>query len=256
MCQRVSARHFLEEFMYRSLIVLAFTAVPLVAQQPAGTGPGPMRPTSQISTSANGEARYVPDRATISMGVQTRALTAAKASADNAVKQKAVIEAIRAQGIAPEQISTENYMLNAEQVYNPQAGDKAPRITGYVATNTVRVEVKKIDQVGALIDAAIAKGANEVNSLDFHSSAPDSLRRVALADAYQQAVADARVLAKAAGGELGELIELTTAPQGGERPPQPMYRLAAQAVSTPISVGEATMSVGVMARWRFVAGVK
>jgi uncharacterized protein YggE len=240
--------------MYRSIIAVAFVAFPLVAQQPAGAGPQPMRP-SQISTSANGEARYVPDRATISLGVQSRALTAAKASADNAVKQKAVIDAIRAQGIAPEQISTVNYMLNAEQVYNPQAGDKAPRITGYVATNTVRVEVKKIDQVGALIDASIAKGANEVNSLDFHSSAPDSLRRVALADAYKQAVADATVLAQAAGGQLGELIELTTGTQDGGGPPRPMYQLA-KAASTPISVGEATMSVGVVARWRFVTGSK
>lgn len=242
--------------MYRSLIAIVVAALPLVAQQPVGTGPVPIHSPSQISTSANGEVRYVPDRATISLGVQTRALTAAKASADNAIKQKAVIDAIRAQGIAADQISTVNYSLNAEQVYNPQAGDKAPRITGYVAMNTVRVEVKKIDQVGALIDATIAKGANEVNSLEFHSSAPDSLRRVALADAYKQAIADATALAQAAGGQLGELMELSTGMQGGGGPPQPMYRLAAQAVNTPISVGEATMSVGVMARWRFVTGVK
>ena len=242
--------------MYRSLIAVAFVALPLVAQQPAGNGPAPMHPPSQISTSANGEVRYVPDRATISLGVQTRALTAAKASADNASKQRAVIDAVRALGIAADQISTVNYTLNAEQVYNPQAGDKAPRITGYVATNTVRVEVKKIEQVGALIDAAIAKGANEVSSLDFHSSAPDSLRRVALADAYKQAIADAAVLAQAAGGQLGELIDLSTGAEGGGGPPQPMYRLAAQTVSTPISVGEATLSVGVMARWRLITGVK
>ena len=239
----------------RSLIALAIVALPLSAQQPAGTLAGPMHPPSQISTSATGEARYIPDRATISVGVQTRALTAAKASADNAVKQKAVIEAIRSLGIAADQISTVNYNLNAEQVYNPQAGDKAPRITGYVATNTVRVEVKKIEQVGALIDAAIAKGANEVNSLDFHSSAPDSLRRVALANAYKQAAADAAVLAKAAGGQLGELMELTTGTQGEGGGPQPMYRLAG-AAATPISVGEAMLSVGIMARWRFVAGSK
>src|ERR1700733_13285388 len=133
--------------MYRSLIAISFFAMSLAAQQPAGNapGPGPMRPPSVISTSATGEVRYIPDRATISMGVQTRALTAAKASADNAVKQRAVIDAIKAMGIAADQISTENFSLNAEQVYNPPA-DKAPRITGYVATNTVRVEVKKVDQ--------------------------------------------------------------------------------------------------------------
>lgn len=239
-------------FMSRSLLPLAFAALPLAAQQPAGNGPGPMRPPSVISTSATGEARYVPDRATISLGVQTRALTAAKASADNAIKQRAVIDAIRAQGIAADQISTVNYNLNAEQVYNPQAGDKAPRITGYVATNTVRVEVKKIDQVGGLIDAAIAKGANEVNSLDFHSSAPDSLRRVALADAYRQALADATVLAQAAGGQLGELIELTTGSSGGGQP-QPMYRMAAQAApSTPISIGETGLNAAIVARWRLI----
>jgi uncharacterized protein YggE len=240
----------------RSLLPLAFLALPLSAQQPAGGALGPTHPPSVISTSATGEARYVPDRATISLGVQTRALTAAKASADNAIKQRAVIDAIRAQGIAADQISTVNYNLNAEQVYNPQAGDKGPRITGYVAMNTVRVEVKKIDQVGALIDAAIAKGANEVNSLDFHSSAPDSLRRVALADAYRQALADATVLAQAAGGQLGELIELTTGSSGGGQP-QPMYRMSAQAAaSTPISVGETALNAVVMARWRLITASK
>lgn len=243
--------------MYRSLIAGAFFAVSLTAQQPAGNipGPGAMRPPSVISTSATGEARYIPDRATISMGVQTRAVTAAKASADNAVKQRAVIDAIRAQGIAADQISTVNYNLNAEQVYNPQAGDKAPRVTGYVATNTVRVEVKKVEQVGALIDAAIAKGANDISSLDFHSSAPDSLRRVALADAYRQAVADATVLAQAAGGQLGELIELSTG--GSSEEPQPrVMGFAKAALSTPISVGEQGSTAVVMARWRFVTGVK
>jgi uncharacterized protein YggE len=242
--------------MQRSLIAILLAAFPLAAQQPAGTGPAPMPPVSQISTSATGEARYVPDRATISMGVQTRAATAAKASAENAIKQRAVIDAIRAQGVAPEQISTVNYALNAEQEFNPQAGDKAPKVTGYVATNTVRVEVRKVDQVGALIDAAIAKGANDVSSLDFHSSKPDSLRRVALADAYRQAFADATVLAKAAGGQLGELLELST--NGSNVPPQPYMQIRSMKADagTPIETGELATNVAVMARWRFVNGVR
>jgi len=242
--------------MYRPLLVTMLAMVsPLSAQQPSGTMPGPVRPPSVISTSAIGEARYVPDRATISIGVQTRAVTAAKASADNAIKQRAVIDAIRAQGIAADQISTVNYNLNAEQVYNPQAGDKAPRVTGYVATNTVRVEVKKVEQVGTLIDAAIAKGANDVSSLDFHASAPDSLRRVALAEAYRQAVADATVLARAAGGQLGELMELTTGDAGDGVQPRAMG-FAKMAAPTPISVGEQSLSAGVVARWRFIADSK
>jgi uncharacterized protein YggE len=242
--------------MRHSLAVIALTAFPLAAQQPAANGPMPMRPP-EVTTSATGEARFVPDRATISMGVQTRAPTAAKASAENATKQRAVIDAIRAQGIAPEQISTVNYSLNAEQEYNPQAGDRAPRVTGYVATNTVRVEVRRVDQVGTLIDAAIAKGANDVSSLNFHSSQPDSLRRVALADAYKQAYADAMALARAAGGQLGELIEMST---GGYRePPQPFamqIRGAKSMETTPIEAGELSMTVSVVARWRYLNGAR
>jgi uncharacterized protein len=252
--------------MQRSFMVLALASVslagfpvagfPVAAQQPVGNGPMATRPPSEISTSATGEARYVPDRATISMGVQTRAATAARASAENAIKQRAVIDAIRAQGIAPEQISTVNYSLNADQQFNPQAGDRTPKVVGYIATNTVRVEVRKVDQVGALIDAAIAKGANDVSSLDFHSSIPDSLRRLALSDAYRQAFADATVLARAAGGQLGELIELSTSNSGS--PPQPyrMESMAAKAANTPIETGELAINAAIMARWRFISGVK
>jgi uncharacterized protein len=246
-------------YMQRSLVVIALAVLPLAgfsvdAQQPVGNGPALTRPSSEISTSATGEARYVPDRATISMGVQTRAATAARASAENAVKQRAVIDAIRAQGVAPEQISTVNYSLNADEQFNPQAGDKAPKVVGYIATNTVRVEVRKVEQVGALIDAAIAKGANDVSSLDFHSSMPDSLRRLALSDAYRKAFADAAVLARAAGGQLGELIELST--NSSASPPQP-YRIesmAAKGANTPIETGELSVIAGILARWRFIAG--
>jgi uncharacterized protein len=240
-----------------SLIALAFVALPLAAQQSPGAVPAPARPPSEISTSATGEARYVPDRATISMGVQTRAATAAKASADNAIKQRAIIDAIRAQGIAPEQISTVNYSLNADLQFNPQAGDRSPKVVGYIATNTVRVEVKKVEQVGVLIDAAIAKGANDVSSLDFHSSMPDSLRRLALADAYRQALADATVLARAAGGQLGELIELSTS--GSPGVPQPVaIRMSAlkSAETTPVEAGEQAINAAVMARWRLVTAPK
>jgi uncharacterized protein YggE len=245
--------------MHRSLIALMTITLPLAAQQPVQPAPGSMGGSmhlpGQISTSATGEARYTPDRATISLGVQTRAVSAARASADNATKQRAVIDALRAQGIAADQISTENYSLSAIQVFEPNTGDRSPRITGYNVSNTVRVEVKKVEQVGALIDAAIAKGANEVSSLSFHSSAPDSLRRVALADGFRQAEADAKVLAQSAGGRLGELIEVTTAGTGIPVP-RPIEFLAAKAASTPIAVGEMSADVAIMARWRFVEGVK
>lgn len=241
-----------------SIIVLGvpFTMPAAAAQEPAQPAMHMMTPIPEIVTSAQGEARYTPDRANIYIGVQTRAQTAEKAGAENAKKQQAVIDAIRSLGIAKEQISTVNYNVYPEQQYHPDQGDKEPKIVGYNVTNTVRVEVRDIAKVGAVIDTALSKGANNINSLDFYSSNEDGARRQALAEAVERARGDADALAKGAGGRLGEVLELSSAPVSGQPRPVPMMMMAKadSRTATPINPGEQTLTVTVMARWKFVAG--
>lgn len=242
---------------FASLAALLVIVAPLGAQQVAPV-PAAVRPPS-VTTTAQGEARVTPDRATIYIGVQTRAATAAQASADNARKQRAVIDTMRAMGIPESQISTVGYNVYPEQSFQPDKGDRAPRIVGYNVTNTVRVEVRKIDQLGRLLDAALAKGANAINSLDFSSSNEDDARRSALALAVQRARGDAEALARGAGGRLGELVELSSVPlSSGPRPlAGPLMQMSrAEAAPTPINPGEETVTVTVVARWRFLAGAK
>jgi uncharacterized protein YggE len=208
-------------------------------------------PAPQISTSANGEARVQPDRATIMFAVETRAQTAAKAGADNAKRQKAVIDSLKKHGLAEGQISTTGYSVAPEMRYD----GKQPQVVGYVARNTVRAEVNKIDEVGTLIDASLGAGANVVSSLRFYSSKADEARKTALADAVGKARSDAEVMAKAAGGTLGTLLELSTA--GVARPMGEEFAMArmatADAAQTPIEPGEQTITVFVSARWAFIA---
>jgi uncharacterized protein len=204
----------------------------------------------QIVTSASGEARLAPDRANVLIGVQTRAATAAAAARDNNARQQAVIAAIGAAGIPREQISTENYNVYAE-TRSDRAGQN-PVVSGYVVTNVVRVEVRRTEQVGPVIDAALGKGANQINGLEFFSSNTDAGRRQALAEAIGKARGDAEAMARAARGHLGQLLELSTEDSG----PVPMYRSRqldkASAMATPIEPGELTLRVAVTARWQFV----
>ena len=204
----------------------------------------------QIVTSASGEARLAPDRANVLVGVQTRASTAAAAARENNARQQAISAAITATGIPKEQISTENYNVYAE-TRSDRAGQN-PTVIGYVVTNVVRVEVRRTDQVGPVIDAALAKGANQINSLEFFSSNTDAGRRQALSEAIGKARGDAEAMARAAGGGLGQLLELSTAEVG---PPRPLYRAAAMmdksAAPTPIEPGELTLRVAVTGRWQF-----
>lgn len=167
----------------------------LPAQAPA---PGPAAPP-QISTTAVGEARVQPDRATILFAVETRAPTAARAGSDNASRQRAVLDTLRKLGLAEGQLSTTGYAVSPEMRYDA----KQPQVVGYVARNMVQADVRRIDQVGSLIDAALAAGANVVSSLRFFSSRADEARRSALADAVGKARADAEAMARAAGGSLG-----------------------------------------------------
>lgn len=233
--------------------VMLFAAVSLSAQQ--ASSPMPVAPPPSIITSAQGEARVTPDRATIYIGVETHAATAAQASTANAQKQRAVIDTLHALGIGNDQISTTNYNVYPQQSFQPDKGDKVPKVVGYNVTNTVRVEVRKLEQLGTLLDAVLTKGANAINSLEFYSSNQDEARRSALTMAVARARGDAEALAKGAGGHLGELLEVSSAPMSLPPRPYPMamrMEMAKGADSTPIAPGEQTLNVNVTATWRFL----
>ncbi|HEX5435683.1 MAG TPA: SIMPL domain-containing protein [Gemmatimonadaceae bacterium] len=240
------------------LILAIMLCPPLAAQQSTPQATGVSRgPVPQVATTAEGEASVTPDRATIMIGVQTRASTAAEASAENARKQRAVIDTLRALGVAANQIRTVNFSVYPEQRYHPNEGDSTPRIVGYNVVNTVQVHVQHLDRIGPLIDAALASGANGINSLELTASNTDDARRTALAAALSRARGDAEALARAAGGRLGGLIDVNT---GGMAVPRPVMRMQMSGMAeaarapTPISPGEETMHVTVTARWHFVGG--
>lgn len=226
----------------------------LRAQGAAVVTPNPSLPAT-IAVSGMGEATVVPDRARLSIGVQTQAATAADASSRNATQQRAVIDALRGLGIAAERISTSGYNVYPEQAYDQAT--RRSRITGYNVQNTVTVELERITQVGPALDAVLARGANLVSSLQFYSSQAEAVRRRALQNAVERARADAEAMATAADGRLGDLVDLSS---DVSAPPRPVMEMAmdrarvASADATPVSAGTQTVNATVSARWRFVAG--
>jgi uncharacterized protein YggE len=233
-----------------SVLGLALISTPLMAQQSASITPIEQIP--EISIASHGEAKVAPDRATIQISVQTRAATAAAAASENATKQAAVIAAIRALGIGADQISTTGYNVYPEQRYEP---NREPTTVGYNVTNTVSVDVRKLDQIGPVIDAALSKGANMISSLQFYASNTDEARRSAITSAVQKGRLDAEAAARAAGGSLGALIEINVGVQPQPRPiimARTTAMQSSEAAPTPISPGDQTVAVDITARWRFI----
>jgi uncharacterized protein YggE len=233
----------------RALLSLALLGIstPVLAQQGDN-----MAAIPQIAVASRGEVKVNPDRANIQISVQTRAETAAAAASENARKQKAVIDGLRALGIDAKDISTAGYNVYPEQRYEP---NKEPVIVGYNVTNTLSVDLKSINMVGPAIDAALAKGANMINSLQFFASNTDAARQEAIAIAVKKARSDADAAARAAGGSITGLLEINV---GAYYPPPPRplemkVRGAVASSDTPISAGDLTISVDVSSRWAFSA---
>jgi len=235
-----------------SAILLAFLAPLTVHAQDSRAADVPV---PMISVVRRGEVKVSPDRATIQISVQTRAPTAATAATENANKQQSVLAALRALGLGNDQLSTINYNVYPEQRYEQ---GKEPVIVAYNVTNTILAEVRRLNQVGPVIDAALSHGANMITSLQFYASNTEAARRTAIATAIEKARADADAAARAAHGSLGTLLEINI---GSYSPPPPrpmmmMNRLAAGVAKedTPINPGEETLSVEVSTRWRFIPG--
>src|SRR4051812_33349802 len=148
---------------YRIIAGLWMLLAPMPSQ--AQDSRAPFEP--QIAVAGRGEVKVSPDRATIQISVQTRATTAAAAATENATKLQSVLSALRALGLTNDQLSTINYNVYPEQRYD--AG-REPVIIGYNVTNTVLADVRRLNQVGPIIDAALSHGANMITSLQFYAS--------------------------------------------------------------------------------------
>lgn len=226
------------------LVALGASAGALPAQGAMGHPMMEERPA--LFVSADAEVRVVPDRARMGIAVETRGRTSQAAGAENARIQTAVLDALRRQGIESAQIQTRALQVHPEYQY-PREGGR-PTVTGYVARNEVTVEVRDLSKVGGIIDAALAQGATNVNGPQFYLANPDSSRREALDAAVRKAMADAQVMARAAGVRVGRVLELATDATGGgveSAPQMAMMRVAADAAPTPVETGLITVRANV-----------
>ena len=209
----------------------------------------------QVTTSATADVELKPDRATLVFSVESRGASAASAGAETARKQLEVLDTLRKLGVGADQMTTASIQISPEYVYPGE--NKPPRIAAYVARNAVRVEVRRIDLAGALIDAGLSQGATGIGSLEFSSTKHDDARRQAIELAVVKAKGEAEAMARAAGGSLGGLIELAAQP-AYERPiaiamDAVRSMSAAAAGPMPVSPGLLKVSATVTGKWGYAS---
>jgi len=184
-----------------------------VAPQAAvAAGGGYALPGQQTGLSVTGMGRIQakPDVATVSVGLQTTANTAQEAMAQNSAQMEKVIAAIKGQGITDDDIRTTGVNLVPVYEQRRDPSTQPPRVVGYRATNQVRVEVKDLSKVGAVLDAAVTAGANLAGGVSFSIRDVQAVSDQALRQAVADAQRKAQTIATAAGVKLGAVTSIFT----------------------------------------------
>jgi uncharacterized protein YggE len=202
--------------------------------------------TRTITVSGSGTAYLTPDIAHISIGVHTEGKDAAQAVDSNNTQTQKVITALKNAGIADKDIQTTNFSIYPQQQFDSQ-GKPTGEIT-YVVDNTVFVTVRNLDNIGKVLNEAVAAGANSISGIQFdvtdRTQALSDARKAAVTDAHAQA----QELAQAAGVGLGPVqsINVSSSPQ----PPVPVaqFRAAGAAMESPqvpVQSGQLVVTVDV-----------
>jgi uncharacterized protein YggE len=218
----------MKRFLISSVALALAIGVPTAGLAQGATVLQPLAGT-RLDISATGEVTRVPDLAIISAGVQTLQPTATAAIEENAARMERVRAALRRAGIADRDIQTSSINLNPEYRY---AENQPPLLTGYRASNSVNVKFRDLKRSGAILDALVREGANQLNgpslTIDKPEEAYDEARVKAIAAGQRRAELYARALGK----RVVRLLSVSEG-MGSFPPPMPMAyaRDSAMAVS-------------------------
>lgn len=205
--------------------------------------------TRTVSVTGNGVITGTPDQATIYVGVRTDAATSAEALTDNNEQMTALINTIKASGVAARDIQTSDFSIY------PRYADRTDgelRVVGYEVSNSVHITVRDLTKLGTILDAAVRAGGNQVSGISFGFSDPAALVDQAREQAVNNARANAEQLATLSDAELGAVITIS---EGINNYPTPIYRdtmAQGEMATVPIESGQSAVNVTVSVTYELI----
>jgi uncharacterized protein YggE len=163
--------------------------------------------TTTLNLSAQGEARIKPDIVTLCLGVTGEAATAQAASAETSQRVNAIVQALERGGVARRDIQTQYVQLT------PRYSDRtntARQIVAQQASSTLTVTVRDMNRAGALLDLAVAAGANLVQGVRFSLADPVAPQRLARDQALRALQTEAQDVAGVMGQRVVRLVSVNT----------------------------------------------
>jgi uncharacterized protein YggE len=193
-------------------LVLSSGVLPTQAQtaMPASNG---QAATRTITVVGRGEVKVKPEVANTTVGVEALAPTVDAAMEDAQARMDAVLAALKKLGIADKDIQTSNFSINFERTQTsvPEGTktESSQPAGFYRVSNMVQITIRDLKQVGAVLDAAVKAGANNVWGITFGLDNTDALEVQAREAAVKNARARAESLAKLTGVAVGDVVAVS-----------------------------------------------
>lgn len=224
----------------RRVILAVSACVPILlgAQVPVPSPP-------EVSTSGFAEVRLPADRVLMRFVVQTGAATAVQAASLNGDRVRRVQAALAALGFRGNDARATGFSVAPNYEYREQR-----RLVDYQARTQVEVNLKDMQRMGTIIDAALGAGATEVGGMQFISDTAEKARIGTIAAAFADAKTEASALVAAAGRQLGPILSMTTGSVSGPMPTMERAQFSrAAADGAPSVEREVVVSYQVQVRW-------
>lgn len=161
---------------------------------------------AQVDVTGTGSVSATPDIAYITVGVITRAPTAAEAVTLNKASTNDLYGVIREKGVEDKDFRTTTFSVSPQ--YRHQQNVE-PVLTGYMVVNSVHVKFRALDEFGDFLDAVVQNGANQVSGIQFDVCEKQALLDQARVAAVKDAERKAKMMIEAAGGRLGPVLKIS-----------------------------------------------
>ena len=203
--------------------------------------------TRYITVTGVGTISVVPDAVRFNATVSSLASTNAAALSSASKSAAAVRAALKEKGIALKDIRSANISVYPEYNYTQEAGTK---ITGYRASQSFDVLVRKASDAGTIIEAVVTAGGDNVQ---LGGVIPTTLNpAIATEEARAAAVANAKSkassYAKLLGTSMGKVLFLEEQSSPIYSSPFPMAKAEADS-AVQIDLGEQDVTVTITVRW-------
>lgn len=192
-----------------------------------------------VTVVGSGQVSGAPDTLRADIGVESTAGDVTTAVNETSEKIRAVTDAIVGAGVERKDVATQQVSVTPQ--YSSPVPGGSGQISGYVATNSIRVTIRDISTASTILSAAATAGGDNtrISNVAFAIDDDSQLLEEARETAFNDARGRAEQYASLAGDDLGKVLTVKETTSGQEQPASPgSFERDVAAAPVPIEPGE------------------